>query len=155
MNRVLPPLLATLLSTVSAAAPPPVQTLLPSGRVTVDLLTPTYPPDILDIGRRMQDAARTHRDWFLEQVRNAAPGEPLPYDPRFGVTREEYQRFLDVKPAYTAFGRATLTITRRTDGTLLFQGGRGLEGLSGLVLDPRQNRVRTPTAGPGPARRSR
>lgn len=143
MNRVLLPLALTLLSPVSAATPPPVSTLLTPGRVPVELLGPVYAPDIVDISRRMQAAAREDFDRFLEQLRNAKPGEPLPYDSRLGVTREEYQRFLDAKPTYTVYARSTLTVSRRPDGTLVLQGGRGLEGLSGVVLDPRQNRVRT------------
>ncbi|WP_019588509.1 hypothetical protein [Deinococcus apachensis] len=57
-----------------------------------------YAPDILDIGRRMLAAARENLEWNLEQLRDARPGEPLPYDPRLGVTREEYGRFRDAKP---------------------------------------------------------
>jgi hypothetical protein len=43
---------------------------------------------------KLQAAIATNQDWFLEQVKRARPGKPLDYDPRLGVTKEEWAEYL-------------------------------------------------------------
>lgn len=47
-----------------------------------------------ELGLKLQAAAAANREWFLEQVKRAQPGKPLDYDPRLGLTKEEYAEYL-------------------------------------------------------------
>jgi hypothetical protein len=43
---------------------------------------------------KLQAAVATNQDWFLEHIKQAKPGEPLEYDSRLGLTKEEYAEYL-------------------------------------------------------------
>jgi hypothetical protein len=58
--------------------------------------------------QRMQQAIQADPTWWQEQVRQAVPGEPLPYHAKLGLTEAEYREFLaltdsvQMKPVRTA-----------------------------------------------------
>ena len=68
--------------------------LLPSGRAEVELMTMRYTDRANELMLKLQAAVATNQDWFLEHVKQSKPGEPLEYDPRLGLTKEEYAEYL-------------------------------------------------------------
>jgi hypothetical protein len=49
------------------------------------------PKDYLSIMQKLQQAVQAQQPWFMEYAKNAKPNEPLPYDPKMGITKEEYR----------------------------------------------------------------
>lgn len=68
--------------------------VLPSGRCDIELMTIEFSDRANELALKMQAAVATNQDWFMEQVKKTKPGEPLDYDPRLGVTKEEWVEFL-------------------------------------------------------------
>jgi hypothetical protein len=68
--------------------------VLPTGRCEIELMTLQYTDRAQELALKLQAAVATNQDWFLEYIKKAKPGEPLDYDPRLGLTKEEYAEYL-------------------------------------------------------------
>src|SRR6266850_974825 len=68
--------------------------VLPSGRCEIEIMTIQFSDRAEELTLKWQAAVATNQDWFLEQVKQAKPGKPLDYDPRLGVTKEEWAEYL-------------------------------------------------------------
>jgi hypothetical protein len=118
--------------------------LLPKGPVTVDALELWTPPRMNELSQRLRNAARADPAWFQEHVRSAAPGEPLPYDPKLGLTEGEYREFLrlsdsvQMRPVRTE----TLVIEPIAAGWR-FGAATTVSALRGLEIDTVANQVRS------------
>lgn len=107
-----------------------VRPLLSKGPARVEVMEPWAPPRLNELSVRVQRAAQADPRWWEDRVRNAGSG-PLPYDPKLGITENEYrelQRLADsvqLRPARTEtidieftptgwrFGRATTLFALR------------------------------------------
>lgn len=92
--------------------------LLPAATGQVSVMTLASPPRLLELTARIQAAARQDPAWFQAQVRAAGPGQPMAYDPRLGVSEEEYKEYQalgqSIGLAKQADGK--VTVTRKADG---------------------------------------
>lgn len=137
--------------------------LLPRGTASVDVLELWAPPRLTELSQRLQRAAQADPDWFQQQVRRAPPGQPLPYDPKLGLTESEYHEFLtltedmEMRPVRTA-----TVVLEPTAVGWRFGSGTTVAGLRGVEIDTVKNEVQTsfgrlPTVAPivpGPAQRA-
>ncbi len=100
------------------------------GRLTVDVMENALPLLATELAARMQVAIAKNPQWWAEHVKKAQPGEPLPYDPRIGVTESEYKEFLTLSKKMTLqkTTEATLAISRKGDDVYILDGGPVLPG---------------------------
>lgn len=112
----------------------------------VDVMEMLLPPRAAELAARLQRAIRQNPEWVLAQVQSAKPGEPLPYDARLGVTKEEYDEFLALSQQRTMQKKrnAKITITMQADDVYALDGGDALPDLNGIVIDLKNDLVRTP-----------
>ena len=112
----------------------------------MDLMEIAAPPRANELGQRLQQAARANPDWWLEHVKKAKPGEPLPYDSRIGLTDSEYNEFLALSKKMTTQKKAesTLTVAAKDDDVYVFNGGHALPDFNGIEIDLTNDVVRTP-----------
>ncbi|MGE9270442.1 MAG: hypothetical protein ACQKBU_06530 [Verrucomicrobiales bacterium] len=83
------------LSYVSAAEVPEVLNYLPKDQFVKGATTVVIPPPELDkYVAIVEAAAKKDPEWFQEHSKKSAPGIPLPYDPKLGLTEEQYQEYL-------------------------------------------------------------
>lgn len=90
------PVLAALVAPVAFAAdvPKPIA-FLPQNEFVKGAITVVVPPADLDkYVAKVEAAAADHPDWFKEHAKKAAPGVPLPYDEKLGLTEAEYEEYL-------------------------------------------------------------
>ncbi len=112
-------------------------------RIEVDVMEPATTPEIDALTRRFQLAVAANRDWFVEHSKKAKPGEPLPYDPRLGLTRDEYDKMtaamknLKLRKQRTA----VITIGQQAEGEYVVNGDQSLPALSGVGVDLVQDNV--------------
>lgn len=139
-----PPSAATPSSPFSAAADP--KAYIHEGRFMADVMEPLAPPRMAELAARLQQAAQDNADWFREQVKLAKPGEPLPYDPRMGLSQAEYADFLAMSGQMTMQkqGEGEITIIAIGDGVYRLDGGPKLPDLAGIEIDLGRQQVRTP-----------
>ena len=91
-----------------------------------------FPPDIREILLRFNNAITANKEWFTAYSSHLSPGQPLPYDEKFGITQGEYERIKSmdkVHPALKVVDTQRISILRQDD-KISFKG----EG-EGRVLD--------------------
>jgi hypothetical protein len=96
------------------------------------------PADMQPIFIRFFKAITVNQQWFNE-YRNKYSGQPLPYDPRFGITADEYRRLRRLEsapPALTPIDSQTVTV-QKDAGLIHFEGSNKDEHfLDYLFIDP-------------------
>jgi hypothetical protein len=119
---------------------------LPNGKVKADVMILVAPPRASELGAKMLAAVQKNQQWFLAYVRSATPGEPLPYDPRLGMTSQEYAEYLRLLSQTTLrkSGETELVFKRTPNGRITIAPSAGLADMAGIVIDTRLDTVETP-----------
>jgi hypothetical protein len=125
-----------------------VEKLLPVGKCNVDVMGVVYPKRFLELGEKLQSAVATNKNWWLDYIKdNAKEGEPLPYSPKFGLTKKEYKEYLSLgeKRTLGKAGSGTLLIKTNSSG-FEFDGGSELIDLTGIKINLKKLTIVTPFA---------
>ena len=125
-----------------------VEKLLPVGKCNVDIMGVVYPKRFLELGEKLQNAVSTNKDWWLDYIKtNAKEGEPLPYSPKFGLTKMEYKEYLSLgeKRTLEKIKSATLLVKTNLSG-FEFDGGSELADLTEVKINLKELTVTTPFA---------
>jgi hypothetical protein len=127
------------------ARPDPGQ-VLSAGSLPVAVMEVVGPPRLNELSGRIAAALRSDPSWWNEVVGRTPAGQPLPYDPRMGVSRAEYDEFLMLGDQRTLQKRsdAIVQVIERNNGALELDGGDALRDLTGVVIDLKNDRVQTP-----------
>lgn len=105
------------------------------------------PPRVEELAKKIITAGSKNREWLFESAMKAKPGEPIPYDERLGITRDEYKEFLELSHQTTLREVATckLHVVHNSDDTIsLMAGNDELQTLSALKFDIAKNSISTP-----------
>ncbi len=132
-----------------AATADDVANLLPETPVTAEVLTPDYSPQMQAISRRIMNAAQADPKWFQSWVAQHPRGA-LPWHPKLGVTKPEYDLYMrEGRAAHFAVRtRVRLTFEKGAGGRRWTIRGWGvLDPIDGLVLDLDGNRAVSPRWG--------
>jgi hypothetical protein len=130
-----------------AAEPPPVDVsrLLPGDGVTVDVMQPTFPKRLQELAVKLQAALAKDPAWTKSHVSQAKPGEPLPYDEKLGLTKAEYEEFLELtkKGGMAKVADAKVRVQRDGDRVVLHFGKR-FQGMEKIEVDLKNDSASTP-----------
>lgn len=123
-------------------APERLALLWPKEPIQAEILRLGAPPRLMELGEKLKKAAQANPGPWLEKVLAAKSGEPVSYDPKFGLTEKEYKEFLALpeKMVLVKTGAAEITATRGDRGIVV----QGLPGLKELVFDTKKMSVATP-----------
>jgi hypothetical protein len=89
----LPP--ATSPTTQPLVSIPDIHQALPPGHYTAYVVTIMPTARQMELTQCLQKAFAADPQWIQNYIKqNAKDGEPLPYDPKFGLSNDEYQEFL-------------------------------------------------------------
>ena len=129
MKRVL--FIAGLLSSLASAAQPQktvafrfIDSLFRGERCRFEVTEFDFPADIQGILLRFNNGLAANKEWFEQYSRNAPAGQPLPYDERFGISRDEYARIRNMdkmRPALKIVDTQQVAVLRQ-DGKITFKG---------------------------------
>jgi hypothetical protein len=120
-----------------------VDSLLQAGDCRFEITEFDFPPDVLRILLKFNNAVAANKDWFAEYSSHAATGQPLPYDEKFGITRGEYDRIKNMDklhPALKIVDTQKITILRQ-DGKITFKGEGEGRVLNYLEFHPEKNEL--------------
>ena len=122
--------------------------------MTVQIMEVAPPPRLTELSARLQAAVRRDSAWFVSHVRAARPGEPLPYDPRLGMTELEYREFLALSDSMRlrVAGEATLRVSAIPRGWRI-DADSSLPDLRAIEIDTVTGEVHTPMGTAGSATR--
>lgn len=143
--------LASLLFLGSAVAEvPKAIAFLPEGELVKGATTVVVPPADLDKYVAMvEEAARKDPEWFAEHSKKAAPGVPLPYDPKLGLTEDQYKEYLELwsKREFKSMDPVILQLKKAADGRWNINAavpGGGSTPMSTLKYDPEKDAFVSP-----------
>jgi len=140
--------LCLALATAGALADEPasslsLESLLPADGATVDIMG--FVPRFMELGKKLQEGVAKHPVWWLAQGALAKPGEPIAYDPRLGMTKEEYQEYLDFTKKMPLLKAKSVKVrVTREDEKVTLDIGEDAPGLKKVVLDLKEETLTTP-----------
>lgn len=123
----------------------PREVLVP-GEITVDVMGLAVPQRAEEIGQKFKQALSKNPDWLVELSKKRKPGEPLPYDERMGISKAEYDEFINLSQKLTArkMKEAPFSVTQKSEDVFVLDGGKELNDLTGIEIDLKQDQVQTP-----------
>ncbi len=133
------------LACFAGAEVPKTLDYLPEGKLVKGATTVVVPPAELDKYVAMvEQAAQKDPDWFAEHSKKASPGVPLPYDPKLGLTEEQYKEYLDLwsKREFKSVDPVILQLKKAGDGRWNINAavpGGGSSPISTLKYDPEKD----------------
>ena len=110
---------------------------------TFDIAEPAIPRDMQSILIRFNNAVAADKQWFLDYRDKNAVGGSLPYNERFGITREEYQRVQNLErfpPRLITLSQQKASVDRH-DGNIHFKGEGEIRILDYWEIDLRQQKI--------------
>lgn len=122
--------------------------LLPTGRVAVEVMEMWSPPQLVELTQKLQRAIAADPAWWQEHLRKAAPGQPVAYDPRLGLTQDEYRAFIQLadssrmRPA-----RVDTVVIAATATGWRFDESSSIAAVRGIEIDTIARVVRTTAFG--------
>jgi hypothetical protein len=119
---------------------------LANGQITVDVMTLVPSPRFDELTERIMEAISRDPEWWHERAKKSKGDEPIPYDPRLGISEAEHQEFVALSKMLTAqkSEEAVLNVTTADNERFFLDGGTTLRQLSGVEIDLPNGLVRTP-----------
>lgn len=131
------------LSDEPATEGPRVADLLPTNESEVDVMW--FPERFVELMKKLDAGVKENPGAFMVDVLKAKPGEPIDYDPRLGLTEEEYNEFLRLSRELKFVKLTTVPIkVHHTAEGVELDGGDLLPQLTGITFDPDNKKLKTP-----------
>jgi hypothetical protein len=113
-------------------------------RANIGVIMP--PPEIEKYISKVEAAARKNPEWFKEFSATAKPGEPLPYDEKLGLTKEEYDDYLALwaKREFKSVSEVMLVLRESFGETWTLTASGDAGSISTLRYDPKKDVMRSP-----------
>lgn len=128
---------------LSKDLPSNLKILLPEKELIAELMGGIkYGDRLLELTEKFQVSIRKNYDWYLNHVKNTAPGQPVAYDKKLGLTKEEYMEFLELSKdiEVVSTGNEKVTI-RLQEENFSFQSQNQLAFINDLRIDVKNNTV--------------
>lgn len=118
--------------------------LLVEGKLIVDVMDDIrQSPRQQELTMKFQKGIQNNYDWFVENLQNLTPGQPMQYHPNLGLTKEEYDELQvlikDVEIASS--GKVNVEIIKG-DSIISFNTNEKLEILNTIKINLIQNQIK-------------
>ncbi|MFN8357581.1 MAG: hypothetical protein U0Y10_24195 [Spirosomataceae bacterium] len=117
--------------------------LLPNSNVKADIMDGVLQnPRQAELTKKFQAAIKENYGWFLEYMKTVPEGEPMPYNSKLGLTKEEYTElmgFMD-NVEVVSTGKEDIKIEIKND-FISFKSHNKLADLDSLTIDLKNNIV--------------
>ena len=123
-----------------------IAVLLPRDSSVVDIMTLTMPLRGYSLANKMKEALsgdpQATMQRLMEKFKNLPPGEPLPYDPSFGLTEEEFKELFALvdKLEFVKADEEMMSYKKMGDFYSIAPGEK-LRDLEGIRIDVLNRRV--------------
>jgi hypothetical protein len=143
------PLITTALVTYAACAETPkiFAGLLKEGATMRGEVGIVLPPREIDrYVAKVEKAAKADPAWFKEFASKAKPGVPLPFDPKLGLTKEEYDEYLKLwgRREFKPMEEVLLLLRKSAGDTWSITGTRSAACISTLRYNPATDTFNSP-----------
>jgi hypothetical protein len=104
-----------------ARADGPLDAYLPkSGTIQGHVMRLAVAPEDQAIDRQFRNAVANNMDWFKKYVTGNKSGQPLPYNPKMGVTPAQYEKLQHMKADFQPGEAVTIAVKKTADGGVTF-----------------------------------
>lgn len=120
-----------------------LRTLLPNTKVKADIMDGVLQsPRQVELTKRFQTAIKENYDWFLEYMKTIPKGEPMPYNAKLGLTKEEYTELIGFmnNVEVVSTGKEDIFIQIKDD-FIRFKSYNKLAAFDSLMIDLKKNIV--------------
>lgn len=120
--------------------------VIPVGRIEVDVMEVALPKRAVELGERLRASVAQDDSWLREHIAaNARPGKVLPYHPKMGLTKSEYEEMLELSAQREArkTGTAVVGIESTAPEAIRLDGGDTLPALTGIVVNFASMKIET------------
>jgi hypothetical protein len=120
-----------------------LKTLLPNSNVKADIMDGVLQnPRQAELTKKFQSAIKENYDWFLEYMKTVPEGEPMPYNAKLGLTKEEYTELMGFMDNVEVVSTGKEDILIETKGDFIrFKSHNKLADLDSLIIDLKNNIV--------------
>jgi hypothetical protein len=137
MKRLILPLAVSLIAHAAAADVPKIFEGLFEKDIPVrGQMGVVMPPEEIEKYLvKVNEAARQDPVWFREQSAKSKPGTPLPYDPKLGLTQDEYNHYLELwaKREFKPLADVVLILRQASPTHWTLMGLGGPEGAAEVI----------------------
>ena len=118
--------------------------LVPQDGSTVDIMQLMAPRRLEELTAKILQFATRDQEWWQAHIKKRAPGEPLPYDSRMGLSKEEYDEFLVLynEMSVKKVGAAYINV-KRIEEKILLSFGKDVPDFGEVELDLKNDQVIT------------
>ena len=143
---------AAALAASSLAAPSlawadgPLDAYLPkNGTIEGHVMRLGVAPEDQAIDRQFQNAVANNMDWFKRYVTSNKSGQPLPYNPKMGVTPAQYEKLQHMKADFQPVDAITIKVKKTADGSVTFAAtDKPAVGLNDVTFPTDEKTAKTP-----------
>ena len=134
------------LAVIKAEVPDELSVLTPDQMVKGAIMVVVPPPELDAYVTMVEAAARQNPVWFAEHSKKASPGVPLPFDPKLGLSREDYDEYLRLWDAreFKEVEPVVLSLKSDKNGMWSITATGGAQPISTLKYDPKQDVILSP-----------
>ena len=100
-------------------------------------------PRLRELSEKFKKGIQENQEWYWNQLKNISEGEPVPYDPKIGMPKEEYEELSRLRRNIKAVATRTefLQIFRK-DTLITFKGTGNIQALDKIEIDLKNNVIR-------------
>lgn len=132
---------------IAADAPKVLADYLKPDAMIKGAVVVVVPPQELDkYVAKVEESARKDPEWFREHAKTGKPGVPLPFDERLGLTREEYDKYLEIwnDRKFKEVEAIAIRLSGDKEGIWTISAGGSAQPVSTLKFDPKTGDFRSP-----------
>jgi hypothetical protein len=135
----------SLLSAASTLAAP-FDELLPGKGTEGHVMTLTFSERMKELSVKMAAAYLKNKEWFIAAGKQGREGQPMPYDERMGVSREEYEEYLSPanRGQLKEVRAVKFDLIENPDGSYSLDAGPSLPMLKEVKFDSKRGVIATP-----------
>ena len=135
-----------LLLAATASCAESARQFIPTGIVKARVMQLAVSPRAAELTAKFQASVASNKEWWLEYVKGATPGQPLPYNTRMGLTEVEYAEYLQLARAQelTQVGEAPLQFAWPSKEQVVVTSEGALPDFGSLRIDLATDSVETP-----------
>jgi hypothetical protein len=104
----------------------------------------TFPPRMEELSKKLARAIAKNPDWWADHLKKAKPGEPVAYDVRLGLTKEEYEEYLSLVKKAVFKKVQTGKLNVKHGERVVLNGDDHLPNFKDIELDLKADAVITP-----------
>ena len=118
-----------------------LKNLIPEGKHMADIMDGVrQSPRQATLTKKFQDGIKDNYEWFVEYIKSVPEGQPMPYNEKLNMTKEEYDELMGYlnSSEIVSTGKENIEVEIKKE-TIYFKAKGKLAGYDSLMIDLKSN----------------